>query len=118
MRGAANQLAEAQRFDPSGFDGDDPIGMLHAAFDEQEGLLGDDQSPSFEEERRDNGIGDACFIFKTDEDKAIGCARSLPANHIACHADELPIARPWKIRRSPDVTELRANQRHRMRPSG
>jgi hypothetical protein len=44
MGGAADEVVARQWFDALGFDENDIVDILHAAFDEEEGFLGDKQA--------------------------------------------------------------------------
>ena len=110
-------MGVAQGFDAAGFDGNDAIGVLQAAFNRQKGFLRDDQAQFFKQRRRHNRVRDAGFIFEADKDEAFGRAWALAANHVSGYAHKLPVARFGQIGRAPDVAELGANQRHWMRAS-
>jgi len=128
MRAAADEVFVVEAFDVVGFDGDDIVNVLETAGDEEERFLGDDETEFLEEVRVDDGIGDAGFVFKADEDEAFGGAGTLAANDVAGDADELVVAGVREIGGAENVFQsgtrgsssfqVRADQGHWVRAGG
>ena len=112
---AAGELAVGEGFDFFGFNDHDVVGVLDLAFDDEKVFLRDEEALFFEELRRDDGVGDAGFVFEADEDKTFGGAGSLTANDVAGDANALAVAGFWEIRGAPNIFELGTQQSHRVR---
>ena len=83
VRLASDELLVQKRLDLLRFDQNDAVGILHFAFDDEKRFLRDHEPQLLKQIGRHDRIRDAGFIFQTDEDKSLRCARPLPANDIA-----------------------------------
>lgn len=66
---------------------DDSVLDLKLAGDSQGGLEVDDEAVCFELRGSYDAVGDAGFVFKGDENKTLGGAGALTANHAAGDRD-------------------------------
>lgn len=75
-----------ERMEGGGVDGRlAAFGDLEAAFDEEEGLGGDEEFVLVEGVAGDEEVGDAGFVFETDETMAFGSGGALAADDHAGH---------------------------------
>lgn len=80
MRGLRGQVFAVQGADVFGLDVGHAVVGLEGAFDDEGGVLGDDQAEAFEEGRIDDGVGDAGFVLQGQEHHALGGAGALAAD--------------------------------------
>ena len=106
------KLAVIEAFDVAGLDNVHAVSGLEAAFDEKKTFLGDGEAKFFEELRRDDGVGDAGFVFEADENEAFGGAWALAANDVAGDANDLAVLALRKIDGAPDIFKMRAEKGH------
>ena len=96
-----------------GVDGEDAIDFLDAALDAEEFFLGDAEAVFLEGGGRDEGVGDAGFVFEADEDVALRSAGALTADHHACDGEVIAMAGLFEIAGAPDVIgQIGAQQGH------
>src|SRR5262245_39527915 len=107
MRAAADKVFVLEAINLQCLDGNDIVGMLKTASDEEKGFLGDHQAKSFKHRRSQDCISDTGFILEADKYKTLGGSGTLPANNIPGNAHNLVMTRLWKIGRAPDVMQLR-----------
>ena len=104
----AGQVVCFEAFDGVSLDDEDVFTGLKLAGDLEEVLLRNDETEVFEQLRLYDGIADAGFVFKADENKAFGGNWTLSANHICSNGNDLSFAAAGKISGAPDILELRA----------
>ena len=64
-------------------DMNDLIDILQGSFDKEEFCIGHQRAMAFVEIWIDDGIGNPCFIFDREKDKAVSSTRALTCNHAA-----------------------------------
>ena len=101
-----------------GFDEDDVVDVLDAAFDEEEGFLSDEKALLVEKLRGDDGVAGAGFIFEADEDEAFGGAGALAADDIAGDAQIASVTGAGEIASAPDIGQRGASKGHGVRAGG
>src|SRR5579859_1654303 len=72
---------DAQRLNTLHFHGDDVVLILQASFDQQKLVMNDHGMILLEKLRRNDGIGNAGFVFKAEENKTFCCSGTLARNH-------------------------------------
>ncbi len=92
--------------------------VLHNTFDEQERLARHEQPLLLKNLRCEDDVGDPGFVFETQKNKSFRSARSLPADYIAGQPEPRAGPRLREISSSPDIWQMRTNQRERMRAGG
>jgi hypothetical protein len=76
------------------FHRDDPVEVLKHAFQQQEGLADQNRAVGLELVRRDDRIGDPCFVFEAQEEESLGCAGALAADDASGDADGASVRQP------------------------
>lgn len=104
----AGEVMGLEAFNSVSLDDEDVFTSLKLAGDLEEVFLRNDQTEILEQLRLYDGIADAGFIFKADENKAFGGPWTLSANHISGDGNDLSFAAAGKISGAPDFLELRA----------
>src|SRR3954468_22788168 len=108
------KLAVVEAFDTTGLDDVNPIVSLQAAFDQEKAFLRNGEAQFFEELRRDDGVGDAGFIFEADENETFRGAGTLPTDHVAGDANSLAMLAIGQIDCAPDILQMRTQKCHWM----
>ena len=67
------------------------VPILKNALDQQKFTPSDQQTITVIEVRRNDYIGDTCFVFHRKKDKALSSARPLPSNHATSRMHEFPV---------------------------
>ena len=97
-----------------GENGDDAFLLLESAPDFEEGLLGDEEPFGLEEGGLDEGVGDAGFIFETDETVPFGRAGALSADDHADEGDALTGRGVHEIGSGPGIGDALTDEAHGM----
>ena len=101
-----------------GFDEDDVVDVLDAAFDEEEGFLSDEEALLIEKLRGNDGVAGAGLVFEADEDESFGGAGTLSADDVAGNANVAAMTGAREVASAPDIGERRADEGHWMRAGG
>src|SRR5487761_144397 len=72
---------DAQRLNAFHFHGNDVVLILQASFDQQELVMNDHGMILLEKLRRNDGVGNAGFVFKAKENKTFCCSGTLARDH-------------------------------------
>lgn len=96
-------FGKAERRDGDRLDMDDTVLDLKLPGDAQGGLEVDDETVFFELRWSHDAVGDAGFVFKGDEDKTLGGAGPLAADHAARDGDLNTVFRERQIAGPPDI---------------
>ena len=91
-----------QAFDLLRFHMNHIVDVLQPAFDQKKSFLRNQQALRFKHRRCDDRVADAGFIFKADENKTLGSARTLAADHIARNANGAAMRCLRQISRAPN----------------
>ena len=111
---------DAQGADALGLDGDYAFLILQFALDQQKLLVHDEDVICVEKLRRDDGVGDAGFIFDAEKDESFGGAGALARDHSAGDANLGAIGKIAEFDGGANALpfHLRAMVSHGMRADG
>jgi hypothetical protein len=98
--GGGGQVGSSERLDGLRLHMDHVLDVLEHAGDDEEWLLGDEQTAVLEKLGSDDGVGGAGFVFEADEDEAFGSAGSLPAGHLAADTEQRRVGRSGQVCRN------------------
>ena len=100
VRGSSGQVGGSERLDGLRLNVDHVLDVLEHTSNDEEWLLGDQQTAVLEKLGSDDRVGGAGFVFEADEDEALGRARSLSANHLAADTEQCPVGRSGQVCRN------------------
>src|SRR5947209_1309958 len=91
VMGGSGSTREMKRLNDSSLHRDNAILILQHAIDDQKGIVYDGGVIFFKELRRDDDVGNPCFIFHAQEYKSFGGARPLANNNCTRDANQSSI---------------------------
>src|SRR5215813_606242 len=119
MRGHGS-FADRQDLHARGFYRNHVVDILESAFDQQEFSSDYSETVLPKQVRRDDCIGDAGFVFESEENESFRRARTLASNNSAGYADVGSIANGCEINGAENTQPVKFSTivRDRMRPNG